>query len=314
MIFNKKTLLVGPRSSAILLNYAWRVYFEKYFNIKQLHSIDELNNFNPKECIFWAGSTEYALTWIEPILNQGFRVILDYLWDHFGYSTKTDSVLVLKSNNFIFCNESLNYSQWNYNQLQFTHQPKDSLFLCLMNLSRPHRDLIYEKIKKYTQSMISYLDKGVTIPGDCSNNPNWQRYINTDWYNKTNFSLVVETSVNDPRFYSEKILKPLAFKHPFIVWGSYNILERIKSLGFESYNNVIDESYNLCINNTQRLELLLDEVSRLSNQFEKNRTLFNDKLTNEKLEHNFNLFYNKNLVNRIIEQEILTPVLEFSNA
>lgn len=317
---SKKTILLQNGSPAIPLVEMWRPYFEKHFNIQRMELGKHLSDYNRKDCVFWGSSPENVVDWAEQILDAGFDLVMDYLWDHFGYSHRSDNILILRSNNFILSNEILIHKVRGYENINFKSNP-NKFFLCLMHMQRQHRDTIYEQIKQYHDiSYISYLSKGIQIPGDTikykedgvwEGSPAWQRYVNPDWYNCTNFSLVVETSIQDPRFYSEKLLKPLAFKHPFIAWAPYKILERIKNIGFESYENIIDESYNLEKNHTKRLDMIIKEVDRLYREFQNNKKLFNDKLTQEKIEHNYNLFYDQKVMDKIIQQEILSPVLEF---
>lgn len=317
---NKKTILLKNTSPAIPCVEFWQPYFEQFFNIERMSIDKNFYDYDPKKYVFWASSLENAVEWVEQVLDAGFSLIMDYLWDHFGYNHSADNILILRSNNFIFANEVLNYNFQDYQSLNFESNPNKFL-LCLMHQQRAHRDQIYTQVQKYSAtSYISYLSKGISIPGDVINltendavngSPVWQRYVNTLWYNKTNLSLVVETGVRDSRFYSEKILKPLAFKHPFITWAPFNILDRIKLLGFETYGNIIDESYNLEQDDTKRLAMICKELERLYKEFNKDNRLFTDALTLEKIQHNYNLFYNKNLIDSIIEKEIIEPVREF---
>lgn len=316
----KKTILLPTWSVGTPKVYFWKGIFEQHFNVVQMKESQTFDDFDPKQCIVWGSSVENILLKIEPILDKGFPVVLEYLWDHFGYSHHAGNVLLLRSNNFILANEHLTYKDWGYPDKEFKRDA-DKLLLCLMHLQRDHRDKVYERISKYADaSLISYMAKGIQIPGDAVRvtedeyigSPGWQRYLNTDWYNKTNFSLVVETSVFDPRFYSEKILKPFAFKHPFIVWGPRTILGRMKELGFESFDHIVDESYDSEIDNEVRLDKILTQVDLLHKEYTTNKNFFSDALTLEKLEHNYNLFYDRNFVNGIIAKEIMAPLLEFA--
>lgn len=316
----KKTILLPAWGVGTPKVYFWKPIFEQHFNIVQMRADQSFNDFDPKECIFWGSSVENILLKVEPALNRGFPVVLEYLWDHFGYSHQADNVLMLRSNNFILANEHLNYKEWGYTNKEFKRDA-DKFFLCLMHLQREHRDQLYKRISRYTDdSLVSYMAKGIQIPGDVVNvaeeqyigSPGWQRYVNTDWYNKTNFSLVVETSIYDPRFYSEKILKPFAFKHPFVVWGPNAILNRMKDLGFETFEHIIDESYDSEPDHDIRMNKILQQIDVLHNEYQRSKNFFTDALTLEKLEHNYNLFYNRTFINSIIEKEVLAPLLEFA--
>lgn len=64
-------------------------------------------------------------------------------------------------------------------------------------------------------------------------------------YNQTYYSLVSETlTLNEYNFYTEKIAKPILAKRPFIVFSGQNYLKNLKSLGFKTFDNIIDESYD----------------------------------------------------------------------
>jgi hypothetical protein len=315
---NKKTILLGSQTASIPNVPFWKKYFLEYFNVVQMRPNESCSEYDPNTHIFWGCSPENFLLSVESVLDAGFPVVLDYLWDHFGYSHISDNVLMLRSNNFIFANEVLHYNYMEHRALEF-YRDADKFMLCLMNQQRPHRDQIFDKLTKYSEdSYMSYLHRGIRIANDIENDsahngaPNWQRYVHPDWYNKTNFSLVVETSVHDPRFYSEKILKPFAFKHPLIVWGPPTIFSRIKDLGFVGFDNVIDESYDTIVDSNQRLTAILSQVDILYKEFQTIKNIFTDKLTLEKLEHNYNLFYNQANTDNIIKQEIMGPLLEFA--
>ena len=67
-------------------------------------------------------------------------------------------------------------------------------------------------------------------------------------YENSYFSVVSETnfySFTPGRFVSEKIFKPIAFKHPFILLSRPNTLELMRDLGYKTFSPWIDESYDL---------------------------------------------------------------------
>ena len=104
---------------------------------------------------------------------------------------------------------------------------------------------------------------------------------------KTYFNVVTETH-NEYDDYdlliSEKTCKAL-ITQPFIVIGNYGTLRHVKKLGFETYPELFDESYDLIENPKDRLEFILDEIERLCNT-DKNEL---EKIYNSviwKVEHN----------------------------
>lgn len=58
------------------------------------------------------------------------------------------------------------------------------------------------------------------------------------------FEIVSETDINDTLFMTEKTLKPILNKTPFLLNGSCLTLYQLKKLGFQSYDLLFDESYD----------------------------------------------------------------------
>ena len=83
----------------------------------------------------------------------------------------------------------------------------------------------------------------------------------------TYFSLVSETIFknNNPGFLTEKIFKPVMFKHPFIVICIPKTLELFRSLGYKTFDGIIDESYDSEYDENKRLKMIIDETERLCN-------------------------------------------------
>jgi len=65
-----------------------------------------------------------------------------------------------------------------------------------------------------------------------------------DLSTKVCFEIVSETDINDTLFITEKTLKPILNKTPFLLNGSCLTLYQLKKLGFQSYDLLFDESYD----------------------------------------------------------------------
>jgi hypothetical protein len=235
--------------------------------------------------------------------NQDKKLIIDNLWEIY----KPDNCgLVLENKNWFWYNESLWYKHLGYHE----HIPNPDISkhgLLLMHLKKLHRDWLFERLD-LNKLLFSYVEAGFKIDGDVNfNNSNWQRHFNADWYNSTAFSIVAETTVwqRDPIFITEKTFKPIAFQHPFIIFGQAGILRYLKSLGFETFENIFDESYDDDYEIDERLKKIADQINSYSH---KNY----DLLTFKKLQHNKELFFNTQLIKDRIQKEIIEPILEYA--
>jgi hypothetical protein len=134
-------------------------------------------------------------------------------------------------------------------------------------------------------------------------------------YEETYFSIVPETLFYEAGNYiSEKTLKPIAHLHPFVMLGRPHILKKLKKLGFKTFSDFWDESYDDIENNSDRIIAVYEIIKKLilvSNEewdimiskmayiLEHNRThlmKFNDKLVPDIYVKNLNKIINGELV------------------
>jgi hypothetical protein len=307
-----KTLLYHPDRSS---NFRTATHFEdvwdKHF-ARQAIDFDQV--YDPNKYIITVNHLGIAENWYKTYIDQGFRVIVDNLWDNPVATTSTidGQVLTLRAPNWAWFNEALWYIEKGYDQIQLTHTP-DKFFLMPMRIKRPHRDQLLKAVDKFlNDSTYSYVSQGILLDGDqVINGDVEQRHINPAWFESTAFSLVAEAMVGGPTFMSEKTFKPMAFEHPFIVWGSVGTLTYLKNAGFETFDHVIDETYDSTINNADRLRNIVTVVDQLYTQFTQGKDLFGDVISREKIAHNRAHFYNKHLLTNMITQEVIEPILEF---
>ena len=79
------------------------------------------------------------------------------------------------------------------------------------------------------------------------------------------FSMVTETDMGwgASIYITEKILKPIPFFHPFLVFGSPYSLQYFRSIGFKTFSPFIDESYDEILDPKTRFYRGYAEVRRL---------------------------------------------------
>jgi len=89
------------------------------------------------------------------------------------------------------------------------------------------------------------------------------------FYEKSCFSLVSSTfglAMNEPSVgFTEKEIKPILYKHPFIIYNLPGTLKHLKSMGFLTFSKWFDESYDDELDDLIRLDKIVAEVARLSN-------------------------------------------------
>lgn len=275
----------------------------KYFNIE---IYDSKKTYNKQRTIFLT-SVLNANTWAKNLANSGFKVAIDNLFES---PVSTDLYSLCNKNwfwyNQCFINHELGYINYVPNRTY------SKLALMPIRLQKPHRDVLVASLENYLERMMySYVEKGIYLPDDIPHDldtiNNFQLNFNPEWYDHTCFSIVAETTAdsNLPLFVTEKTFKPIGFSHPFIICGQSGTLKFLKELGFETFENLFDESYDEQSNLNDKLQIIVDNVS----QFKQTEY---DVLTNEKIQHNKNLLNNKELVTSRIIDEIILPLLNYA--
>jgi hypothetical protein len=135
----------------------------------------------------------------------------------------------------------------------------------------------------------------VAIPNDVCYTDQWSSL--GDWssgqdfyYYDTFCSIVFETYTGEKYpYFSEKIFKPIVFYHPFILHSSAGSLQILKDMGFRTFGEFWDESYDsLCGN--QRLEAIFHLILEIANwSYEKINRVYNSMIPI--LEYNNNHFF-----------------------
>lgn len=100
------------------------------------------------------------------------------------------------------------------------------------------------------------------------------------YYEDSYFSLISETTFYNrdtflnSRFLTEKTFKAILCKHPFILVTLPNSLTVLKELGYKTFEPLIDESYDLELDDNKRMMMIVKEVQRLCNLNQKDLNYF----------------------------------------
>ncbi len=259
------------------------------------------------------------------LLVLGCKGPMDYGWKN-----------ILAVPNWFWYNESLWYTcdkKFQY-QNYIPNRTNNKLFFMPIKRSKEFRDQIVNRLDEFLdQTIWSYVErwndgKHLTTRSD---NPvakiGWDRQFEEEWYNDTFFTVAVETFafiqydleieknglVFDycgpcDLFVTEKTYKPIAHQHPFMVCGMKGVLKFLKENGFETYDHLFDESYDQHDFFEDRLDAIYENVKNFSKE------KYLDPLTEQKIKHNYNRFYDRSAVLSGINSELIEPLLEWIHA
>jgi hypothetical protein len=82
----------------------------------------------------------------------------------------------------------------------------------------------------------------------------------------TRISVVLETIVDGGKIHlTEKILRPIACAHPFVLAAGPGALDTLRSYGFKTYSEFWNESYDQEPNAISRLEKIISTMQQIQN-------------------------------------------------
>lgn len=134
-----------------------------------------------------------------------------------------------------------------------------------------HRDLLWEKLNLKPH----LLDTSISVyhimsydthvhnswVGEMPHQNNWpDGYPSMDLYSDCWFEIVPETLYQFGYFITEKTIKPIATKTPFLILSSPGYLKFLQNLGFRTFHNLIDESYDTIENLNDRVSAIVKQV------------------------------------------------------
>jgi hypothetical protein len=209
-------------------------------------------------------------------------------------------------------------------QLLQHNQVKPRFFDALLGQPRLHRDFVYESITQQglqQEIFTTYLDGGPgqfrqqfccepgvqTVTANLtSDHVHYQGLtLPLSWivpieiYNQTAYSIVAETGLhNGYSFFTEKIAKAMAARRLFVVFSGAGFLANLKRLGFQTFDHVIDESYDHVTDHHERWQAAFEQVKLLCDL---------DQLTvlhkiQPRVEHNYQLLMNTDWIQLTLNQ------------
>lgn len=126
-------------------------------------------------------------------------------------------------------------------------------------------------LEEQARSLLPFIDdlagRGRILLGDVPERRVYKQILHADGleeYDRSWFSAVTETEMhNHPCRITEKVLKPLLNFHPMVLFGNPSSLKLIHELGFETFPELVDETYDDVLPAGKRFELAFSQVERL---------------------------------------------------
>ena len=197
---------------------------------------------------------------------------------------------------------------------------KDFLLLTVITANRPHRHIFYEQIKQ-TDLLSNYIGNITDVWGEVyPKHQRWQSeehiqsqsdeqkiteipfvenpigtttyvagisevmpagIIPWDLYHQSHYEVVLETYHSDYTYYTEKALRPISAEHPFVVVSNPDFYKCLHNHGFETFGDIIDESFAYEQDLDTRISKLINTMKDLDP-----REFY--ELSKEKCTHNYN--------------------------
>ena len=136
---------------------------------------------------------------------------------------------------------------------------------CRTSFAPVDSDLHYSQHQFVNSDLaITRTDLETVLPPNTHNSHASADYNNQD-YAQTAMEIVMETLFDDSRLHlTEKTLRPIACGKPFMLVATAGSLEYLRSYGFETFGDHIDESYDLETDPVARLTAVIQEMSRIA--------------------------------------------------
>lgn len=96
-----------------------------------------------------------------------------------------------------------------------------------------------------------------------------------EWFENTKISLVSETfsghhNCNKDFFVTEKIVKAIGNRHPFVVLSTPYYLQNLRNLGYRTFDKLINEDYDTIEDTDDRINAAIDSVENYIKSYNKN--------------------------------------------
>ena len=135
--------------------------------------------------------------------------------------------------------------------------------------------------------------------------------FNEKYFEESYWNLVVEGLIENQFnaiFLTEKIFKPIYLKSPFVVFAQPFYLKSLHDMGYKSFGEFIDESYDIERSDPIRLKKIVNVIKILNNLSDESfQTMYND--LQSIVDFNYNTFMHRGK-NNVIGQNLVNYLKE----
>ena len=263
--FATKNRFVVPKGDCLLIM--------PYILLQDLHIDSFINDVNSSNCsiyfcqsrdVIHSGSLRYE-KYIKQITRPVYLHVDGILHkqDNRVVTTKYQNTGVI-DNVYLDTNQSRN---------------KDFLITTIVKPGRPHRKMLVDKLEQAKllsnyAGVIRYNNQSnsaaSTMVGEWVGTTSWdhnQKWMDGkiywDLYNSVFYEIVPECFYKDASYPTEKTWKPIVAKIPFIVLSDYKYYDTLHSLGFRTFDGIIDESFAREPNLEKRVDKIINTISKI---------------------------------------------------
>jgi hypothetical protein len=136
-----------------------------------------------------------------------------------------------------------------------------------------HYSYYFNNDQELDIELVNEIDKKLPLfldTDDLSTSLMFDHFETTSKYYENSFISIVSetyfhTNTENILHLTEKTFKPILNKHPFIILGPPNMLKYLRKIGFKTFNEFWDESYDETLNHTDRFYKILNLCEDMSN-------------------------------------------------
>ena len=263
--FDPKDVVV--LTANLIANEEYENYVNK-FGGKKLFTIHEINYFF--KCIWFLdihtdediGGLKHSL---DRRIKQALTTKKEKLFLNYNRRPHYHRIVLATE---LLTNENLKYKGWtslgNRTISNTRHEEtyKETIIKCL---SQSQNNLNLERLTQYWEDNSDLVDIRID---DVFLFENQSGHVDLEYHHRSFLSVVSETIVEpESVFFSEKVAKPIYCCQPFILFSSKGSLKKLKDLGYKTFSDFWDESYDEETNYLIKIEkivLILEDLAKKS--------------------------------------------------